>query len=191
MHAPTRRLARDPLRLSRRRRNLAVERHRRLERDERQPLRHPFDIRFIERARLFRQHAHRHFDARRFEHRLALSCDERIRVEHRGDDALDARLDERLGARPRAAVMRARLQRHIGGRAARKLARHGERVHLGVRRARLAMPARTDDAPLAHEDGTDERIRRGAATRIRSEQERLTHEVLVLLHLCASFLFLP
>ena len=71
----------------------------------------------------------------------------------------------------------------------REIACHGERMHLSVRRARLAMPACADDAPLAHDDSTDERIGRGAATRIRSEQERLAHKVLVLLHLSTSFLF--
>lgn len=89
----------------------------------------------------------------------------------------------------RAPVVRARLQCHINSRTVREIARHGERMHLGVRRARLAMPARADDAPLAHDDGTDKRIRRGAATRIRSEQERFAHEVLFLLHLSAPFLF--
>ena len=191
MHALTCRLARDPLRFPRCRRNLTVERHRRLERDEGQFLYHPFEICFIEPPRFLCEHADHHLDARRFEHRLAAPCNERIRVEHGGDDTLDACLDQGLGTWSRAPVVRAWLQRHIGSRAVREIARHGERMHLGVRRTRLAVPARPDDAPLAHNDSTDERIGRGAATCIRSEQERLTHKVLVLLHLSTSFLFLP
>ncbi len=75
-----------------------------------------------------------------------------------GDDARDARGDDRVGARRRRPVVRARLERDVHRRAPRALARLGQRDRLGVAPARLSDALGDDDA-VAHEDRADGRLR--------------------------------
>ena len=188
MHAQAGGLACDPLGVARARRDLAVERHRRLERDERQPRRDPVQEHLVEPRRLLREHAAAHLDARLAEHRHALARDLRIRILHGNDDARDARLCHSLGAGARASVVGARLERHIERRPAREVARHAERVDLRVRRSRLPVPALCDDAAVAHDDRADERIRARTPLGMARDAQGLAHVIFIChSHHLASF----
>ena len=89
----------------------------------------------------------------------AAAVDLRIRVADRSHHARDAGLDDRVGARRRAAEMRARLERDVQRRAARPLARLLERRNLGVRRAVSGVPPFADDLAPAHQHRPDQRMR--------------------------------
>ena len=83
----------------------------------------------------------------------------RVRVAHGEVDPRDARIRERLGAWPRAAVVCARLERHDGRRPARACACGGKRVHLRVRPAAAPMEARREDAAsFADDHAADHRV---------------------------------
>ena len=178
--ATARGLVRDPLRCARARRDLAVERHRRLERDERHLLGHPLEEGLVEPSRLFLEDAADDLDAGILENLDAAARDERVRVLHRDDAALHASLGHRLGAGARAAVVRTRLERHVERRTLRELPCHAQSVDLRMRRAGLAVPACGDDAPAAHDDGADHRVWRRPPLRIARELQRLTHEIFIL-----------
>jgi hypothetical protein len=88
-------------------------------------------------------------------------------------------LDQRVGARRRAAVMAAGFQRHIDGCATRRFAGCLQRVHLGVRFAGTLVPALADHPAVAHDDAADPRIGRGRPQSPRGEPERTRHEFVV------------
>ena len=68
-------------------------------------------------------------------------------------------------------MVRARLERHVQRRAAGPLARRFERDDLGVAPGRLGR-ALADDLAVAHEHGTDGRLRIRPAARIPRQLER-------------------
>ena len=125
------------------------------------------------------KHAAAHLDARFAEHGEPPARDLRIGILHSDDDARDARLRHSLCTRARTPVVGARLERHVERRPAGEVARHAERVDLGVRRPGLSMPSLRDDAAVAHDDGTDERIRARAPFRIPRDAQRLAHEIFI------------
>src|SRR5690606_25958368 len=71
----------------------------------------------------------------------SLAVDRLERVAHRRDHARDARGDERIGARPGAAGVRARLERHVGGGAVRAFAGLLQGEHYRMRPALALVPA--------------------------------------------------
>lgn len=73
----------------------------------------------VQLTRFLRAGAGFDFDARSAQPRKALARHQRIRVGDGRDDFFDARRDQRVAARPGAAVVRAGLQRDPGGRALR------------------------------------------------------------------------
>ena len=181
--------ARDPLRLTRSRRNLAIERHRCLKDDEGTLLCNPVQENLVEPAALILQHAAFYFDACILQNLDALARHQRIRVSHTDDDAPDSRLGHSLGAGARATIMRAGLQRHIERRPLGQFTRHAQGMNLGMRRTRLPMPARSDDVTIAHDDSTNERIRRRASRSVAREGERLPHEIFIALQTTTSCQF--
>ena len=79
------------------------------------------------------------------------------------DDARDARLDERVGARRLAALVGARLERHVRGRAGRVVAAFGavlERGALSVEAAELRVPALADGLAVPGDDASDHGVGR-------------------------------
>ena len=100
-----------------------------------------------------------------FAEQLETAAVRRIRVELAGDNARNARLEQRIDARRSRSVVSAGLQRHVHRRAACTLARIGEGGDLGVRAALAFVPALAHDLALTHDDRADDRIgsRRAAA----------------------------
>ena len=174
-----RRLAGDPLAGAVGERRAAVERDRRLQAQPRAAALHARDEADVELARLLAAAAPFDGDAGGLEPRRAAAGDERVRVAQGDDDAADAGGDERVGARRRAAVVRARLERDVDGRAADvDAARRGiaQRHHLGVRAARfLRVAAAGEPAVGADDDAADARVRIGQTHRVRGQRERLAH----------------
>ncbi len=123
-----------------------------------------------------------HLDARRLETLDAPAAHERVGVARAHHHAGHARLHERVGARGLLAVVAAGLKRHVHARATRVLAATGavvKRVALGMRLPIAGVPALPDDAPLAHDHGSHQGIRRGMAHAARRQRKRLAHEGLV------------
>ena len=88
--------------------------------------------------------------------------------------AADAGGDDGVGARRRAAVMRAGLQRDVHGLAPGPRAGAGQRVPLRVRAAALLRPAARDHLAggLVGDDGADGRVGRGAAQHATRHAQR-------------------
>ena len=84
--------------------------------------------------------------------------DLRVRVLARHDDAGDARRQQRVGARRRAAEMRARLECDVGGCTTRPFARGAQREDFGVRLAGALVPAFADDLFAMSDHAADARI---------------------------------
>ena len=174
-----RRLAGDPLAGAVGERRAPVERDRRLQAQPGPAAFHARDEADVELARLLAAAAPLDGDAGGLEPRRAAPGDERVRVAQRDDDARHAGSDERIGARRRAAVVRARLERDVDRRAANvDAARRGiaQRHRLGVRAARfLRVAAAGEPAVGADDDAADARIGIGQAHRVRGQRERFAH----------------
>ena len=82
----------------------------------------------------------------------AATRDVGIGVDERDDDARDARVEQRLGAGRRAALVRARLERDVRGGAPGAGAGRRQRADLGVRAARWLGGALADDGPVRRDD---------------------------------------
>ena len=96
----------------------------------------------------------------------------RRRVVGGDDDARDSGLGDRLGARWRAAFVRARLERHVEGRAGGVLVTVAERLDLGVRLAGGGVETLADDTVVLDEDGAYERIGTRVSARALRQLER-------------------
>src|SRR5690606_32672688 len=112
-----------------------------LQRDERTALHDLEKKAFVEFARLGGANAFLDLDACLAQHADTLAANTRIGIADRRDDARDARVNQRLGARRRFSVMRAWLQRDIGGGATRRFTRAGKRLRFGMGAPTLLRPA--------------------------------------------------
>ena len=135
-----------------------------------------------ELGRLVGQHPFLDRDARRTQDREPTAVDERIWVADRRYDALDPRLDDRVGAGGRPAVVAAGLQAHDQSGASRVRARLGERHAFGMRRPRALVPPLADDAVAGHHDGADHGVGRGEPEPVRRESHRPTHQFALVRH---------
>ena len=169
------RFARDPPGLPVRRRDLAVERHGRLERDVRPALRHRAEERAVQGAGLGLPDADRHPHARRLEPRQAAPCDLVKGVGAGRDHARHSGPHERVRARRRAAEVRARLEGHVAGGALRGRAGGLERHGLGVGSPGPEMSAFPDHALALDQHRPDHRVRRGPTEALRGEPEGPVH----------------
>ncbi len=167
MHEPPRLVPGDPARA--RHGHPAVERHRCLVGDERPALRDPGAPGLVLDPSL-EAVVELDLDAG-FAQALEAARRLGVRIERGGDDAGDARGDDRLGAGRRGAVVRAGLHRHVERRPARSLAGRGQRDDFAVPAAGLG-PALAHDLPVAHEHRRDGRLRIPGAARGRTELER-------------------
>jgi hypothetical protein len=78
--------------------------------------------------------------------------------------ASDSRVEDRLGARPRSALMVAGLQGHIEGRALHRATGIPDRVDFGVRFTGLLMMSDRDDLSVANDDRANARVRAWTST---------------------------
>jgi len=103
-------LAGDPVGLPCACRDLAIEAHSELGRDERATGEAVLDVELVEPGGSVLEQTDRRLDARVLEHAQAGAPHSLVRVGHRDDHALDARVDHGLGARGCAVDMRAWLE---------------------------------------------------------------------------------
>ena len=161
-------------------RDAAVERRRELHDHERPALRDPRNEPLVELACCRLEHSLRHGNVRRAKEAEALPVGARVGVAHRGDDALDARLVDRVDAWWCASRVRAGLQRGVQRRAASAVPRLAEGDDLRVRLAGRAMEPVADDLAVAHDHRADHGIWTRAPGRPRREAQRAPHELDVL-----------
>ena len=155
-------LAADPLRVAGARRDLAVERHRRLEQHPRAPDARVLAERLVEQPRGGRELAvgDDDLDALVAQDPQAAAGGLLGRVVGGDDDAPDAGLDDRVGARRRLALVAARLERDVERRAFEVGHPAGlDRVDLGVRAAVDLVPALAEHLAVARDHGADDRVR--------------------------------
>ncbi len=172
VHTPPALLAGHPARSGHR--DAAVERDRGLVDDERTSFRHPDAEALILRPRPpFELPARKvHLDPGGAEALEARAVGLGIGVTDGRDDPAHTRLDERVRAGRRAAVVGAGLERDEERRAARARACRLQRDDLGVRAARPLVPALPDDLAVPYEHGSHDRVRRGRSTPSLSQLER-------------------
>ena len=181
MHIRPRLLARDPLRVGGARCDLAVERDRRLAREQRGALYDPVVEEDVQLGALRLQHARNDLDAR-----LAEQNESPARMIGKGvggahDHAAHARLADQVAAGSGAAVGGAGLQRHIqrGVRFGRSTQRR-ESHTLGVRSAVFGVETLGHDHPVLDDHGPYHGIRRGPAPTPAGEVEGASHKPFVL-----------
>jgi hypothetical protein len=191
---PARPRARNPLRVARVRGNLAVQTHRRLERDEGAVVPTPVEIdtvHCLQRIDEFRLSGdvgvkQLYLHARLAQLLDALAVHFGVRVEHADHHAGDARLADSVCTRGRESVVAARLQRHIERCAACAFARLLQRVHFGVWRALVGVEPLAHQHAVLHDYRAHMRVgRREAAL---GKPNRAAHPLQVLLtqrHFCS------
>ena len=172
-------LARDPLAGAVGQRRAAVETRAELQRDP-GPCRASCaqtKPRFSSRGLRLRAGPTRSGDSACGQSREAAAVHARVRIPHRDDDPRDARLDQRIDAGRRAAVVRTGLERDVGrARRAPRLAASRSANDLGVRLAR-ALRASPRRPPGRHrtQHAADRRIRRRRIQSRRGELQRPRH----------------
>ena len=179
-----RRIGGNPLAFTVVQRRRTVQRHSRLEPDPRLLAHHAAektDIQFS-RLRAARSRVDFDIDASRAQSRKAIARHARIRIGNSAHHLADASRNQRIAARPRAALVRAGLERDIGRRAAHIRAtrrRIAQRHHLGMRAARLLREATAQLATAvgAHDHAADARVRVRDEQRIACQRKRALHGV--------------
>ena len=151
----------NPLGVPRVASRLAIQRHRSLVEDEGLVLRDIFQEDFIQLLRFLFHDTDRHENPRFFQLADPLAGDERIRILHRDDHAVDTFFHHEVSARRRLPIVRTWLERHIERRPLRIFCRVSETVHFRMRPAIYFMPALADDAAIFHKHRPDHRIRTG------------------------------
>src|SRR5262249_26069220 len=133
----------DPFRFSRGRGNFAVERHGRLDRDERCAADNPVIERFVKTIHFLREHPGDNLNARPLQDAEPAPGVRRVRVGRRDYNPRDARVDEGIRAWWGPAMSGTRLQRHIKGCAPWVVAPTdgvAQRFDFGVRSSRALVP---------------------------------------------------
>ena len=112
----------------------------------------------------------------------ALAPDVAIGILDGDDDPGHTGVDQRVGARRSAAIVRAGLEGDVGGGADRSLARTSERFDLGVwATGRLGGPD-TDDFAVTDDEAADPRVGRRTTAGRGGHGERPAHELGVRVH---------
>ena len=107
--------------------------------------------------------------------RKALPRHQRIGVADRRDDARDARLDQCVDARRRAALVRAGLQVQIEGGAARLLGGLRQGDDFGVVKPGVGVKAPSHHFAFTHQDRSHQRIGTGQRPAFARQVERFAH----------------
>jgi len=173
--------ARDPAPVAARGGDLAVEAHRSLASDERQPARHGLHEGGVLDAGAPLPATAAAVDAHAggAEALQPAPVDERVGVAHGDHRPRHARRHEGVGAGRRAPLMGAGLERTVECRPARRVAglTQGGRLGMGSTRRRVPPPA--DDTAVLDEQRPDERVRVRRATTVLGQTEGLVHEAVV------------
>ena len=172
-----RRVARDPARVAACRRDLAVERRRKLRDHERKAGRLMRDVRLDQSSGLRRAVADRHFDAGFPQLAHAAAGDLRIRIEHRDVNRGHTSRDQRVGTGPRAADERMRLQRDVRRGASRGSAGSLKRHNFGMLPGWRLRRARRDHATVPHDHASHCWIRTRRPDHRFRPGKRLRHKV--------------
>ena len=170
------------LRVARAGRDLAVERHRRLEQHPRAPHAGVLAKRLVEQPRARGELAvgEHHLDALVAQDPEPASGGLLGGIVGGDDHAPDARLQDRVGARRRLALVAARLQRHVQRRAGQiGEAACLDRVDLRVRGAVFPVPALPEDLAVARHDRAHDRVRLDRAGAVARELDRAREVQLV------------
>ena len=175
LHVGTRRLAGDPLRLAAGQRGAAVQAHRQLHPHPRAAALDPAEEADVEFARRLAHQAGVDGDAGSAQKARAAAVDLRERILGGDHHPLHACGNQRIGARRRAAVVRAGLQRHIGGGATRPLAGFAQRVYLGMRLTGTLVETRADHPVAMRDHATHARIRLGGAQAAFGQAQGVRH----------------
>src|SRR5207245_1077196 len=165
--------------LTRAERRTGAEAHRELPAHPGAPLSHALHESAVELERLALEQPSLDFDAPFAQRRGAASVDLGVGIGGGIHHARHARLEQRLDAGGRAAVMAAGLERHVH-RSPRGLRSGGlERLDLGVCLAGALVPALADDALALRDHAADARIRVGAGEAPLGEAEGALHGLAV------------
>ena len=179
VHILPRRVAGNPLAVTRRQRRFAVQRTRGFDTQPRMPHHHAFDETDIKHARRVFQQATCGADARFFQQRQAVARHLRIGILHRRHHPHNPRRNQCLGARRGTAMVRTRLQRHVHRRATRRITRLHQSMNFSVRFTGALVPALPHHPAVLDDDAADARIRAGAVHAALSELQRLRHMLVI------------
>jgi len=176
--------ASEPVRLPARprgvgRSQLAIGGERGLQRDQRPAGADELGEGVVEPARLVLQQAHGNFDASGPKPGNSLPADARIGIDHGHDNAPHAGGDQRIGARPGAAMVTAWFQRDVRSGTASPRACLLEGNDLGVVELVVEMRTLADDLAVAHQHAADLGIGRSQPDGRLRQIERAPHLGLV------------
>jgi len=175
LHIRARRCAGDPLRRAIGQSGASVQTHRQLDANPWPAALDAAEETAVEFARSVAHQAGLHGNASAEQSAQAFAGNPGIRIVARCNDSCDARRDQRVGARRRAAEVRARLQRHVDRRSARARAGVAQRKNFGMRFARALVPAFADDGFSVGNDAADARIRLCAVQAAFGQAQRARH----------------
>ena len=177
LHVRARPLAGDPAAIVVRRGDLPVQRDRRFQRDQRPAGAHEVQERLVELLGFGRELVgDLDFDAGRRAAGEALPGHQRIGICHRRHHARHARLDQRVDARRRAALVRARLQIEIQRGAARLLAGLRQRDDFGVLQPGIGVESAAHHFAIAHQHRAHQRIGTRQRPALARQVERFAHD---------------
>ncbi len=165
----------DPAAFARCRGNPAVQRCRKLQRDEGQAARDTLEKPRVEAAGLARQHSFGHGNTGLTQHPVALARHARVRVGQRSDNACDLRCDQRFGARGRPAVVGARFQRDIGRCPGGQRPGLLQGPHFGMGPPARLGPAPPHNQTVLYQDAANRRVWPGVAKAPRRQAQGMGH----------------
>jgi hypothetical protein len=175
----SRRLARNPLRVSGPCGDFTVQAHRGLRGHERHTCHDPPIESLIHHRRFFGQQPRLNPNPCAAQYLQPTSIMFWVWIERRDDHALHARRDDRVRARRRLPPRATRLHRHVQRRPSRVHA--AQCKDLRVCPTRASVPALADDATVAYEHRTNRRIRARLSQPTSRQCQRPPHKPLVLL----------
>src|SRR5664279_2096021 len=163
--------------IARRRSDLAVQRHRCLQRDEGSLVPDVLGKRFIQLTRLRFVESFVNFDSGSLKPRNTASRDYGIRVAHRNHDLLNAGSNNGVGARPGSTYMRAWLQVQVKRSPVRPLASRLDRQYLCVLYSIVGVDAAAYDfAFWRNQHRANAGIRRSQGDTATGKLQRLLHK---------------
>src|SRR5579863_2857675 len=144
------------MRLTWRRRDFSIERHRSLQRDQRNTMTNVSCESLVQRFCFFFKYAARNVDTGSAKLGKPLTADQRIRVLHGSDHAGDSGGNDGIGARWGASLMRTRLQVDIESRATRSFASLLDGKDLGMFHAIVGVATASDNGAVSvHDDSAN------------------------------------
>ena len=166
------------------RRDLSIQRHRGLQRDQRRALKNVFGECFVELLGLGQQQARLDFDAGGTQFRESRAADLRIWVRHAGDNAPNPGCDDGVSAGPGSPLMAARLQVHVESGPSGFRAGLFQGQHLRVLDPVVSVKAFAYGPAVVHDHCSNTRIGRSQAYALARKFQRAAEKLLVNLAGC-------